>query len=130
MNAKIALFFGLVLLAFAAVFYAIYIDSTEAYVVTDCKTVNSCKTYNQIECKFSGLQGRQCTFYIYLMYGACGVLSFVGVVMVAVSFYRIIEGPRVSTLPPPPPRLGLCSKCGTMNPPTSKYCSECATKVA
>jgi hypothetical protein len=129
MNAKDTLFYGLVLLALAAVFYAIYIGSTEGYAVTDCQSAYHCKTYNQVECKFFGLQGGQCTFYSYLMYGACGVLSFMGAVMVAVSLYRIIEGPSVSALPPPPPRPGLCPKCGTMNPPTSKYCSECATKL-
>lgn len=30
---------------------------------------------------------------------------------------------------PPPPATGLCPKCGAMNPPTSKYCSQCATKL-
>lgn len=128
MKAKDTLLFGLLLLALAVFLYTIYIGSTESYAVTDCQTAYHCKTYNVIECKFFGLQGGQCTFYSYLMYGACGVVSFVGTVLVAVSLYRIIEGPRVSALPPP--RLGVCSKCGTMNPPTSKYCSECATKLA
>ena len=128
MKPKDALVYGLVLLVLAAALYAIYFVSTEAYSVTDCESSYHCKMNSVVECKFFGVQGRQC-FYSYIMYGACGVLSFVGVVMVAVSVYRIIEGPRVSALPPPPPPTRLCPKCGTMNPLTSMYCSECATKL-
>lgn len=69
-----------------------------------------------------------CTFFYYFTYGGAAALSFAGAAMMAVSFYRLIEGPR--TLPPSPAPLGLCPKCGTFNPPTSKYCSECATKLA
>ena len=130
MKPRDALVYRLVLLVVAAVLYTIYMVSTEGYAFTDCGGgPYYCKTYNAIQCKFFGLQGGQCTFYSYLMYGACGVFSFVGAVTVAVSLYRIIEGPTVSALPPPPPRLGLCPKCGTMNPPTSKCCSQCATKL-
>ena len=98
MKPRDALVYGLVLLVLAAALYAICIVSTEAYGVTDCESAYHCKRNSVIECKFFGLQGGQC-FYSYLMYGACGVLSFVGAVTVAVSLYRIIEGPRVSALP-------------------------------
>jgi hypothetical protein len=129
MKPRDALVYGLVLLALVAVLYTVYIGSTEVYTVTDCESSYHCRTYNVLECKFFGLRGGQCTFYSYIMYGACGVLSFVGAVTVAVSLYRIVEGPRVSALPPPPPPLGLCPKCGAINPPTSKFCNECAAAL-
>jgi len=127
MKARDTLFYGLILVVLAAVLYTIHIAGTEVHSVTDCTSAYHCETYSQIECKFFGLKGGQCTMYSYLMYGACGVVSFVGAVTVAVSLYRLIEAPRVSALPSPP---GLCPKCGAMNPPTSKFCNECATKLA
>jgi hypothetical protein len=33
-------------------------------------------------------------FLYYLAYGGAGALSFAGAAMMAVSFYRLIEGPR------------------------------------
>jgi hypothetical protein len=30
---------------------------------------------------------------------------------------------------PPPLRVGHCPNCGTMNPPTSKFCNECAAAL-
>ena len=133
MKPRDALVCGLALLIVAAVLYTIYTSSTEVYSDTNCDvplgySYSHCLTHNVVECKSFGVRGGdQCTFYAYIMYGACGVLSFVGVVMVAVSLYRIIERPMVSALPAPP--LGLCPKCGAMNPPTSKFCNECATKL-
>lgn len=79
--------------------------------------------------KCGTLSTDQCALIYNAMTGAASILSFMGAVLVAVSLFRLTEAPHVSGLPPPPPRLGLCPKCGAMNSPTSKYCSECATKL-
>jgi hypothetical protein len=63
-----------------------------------------------------------------------GLLSM-GASIVAISIAAVLalvvlrRREKPHALPPPPPRLGLCPRCGTMNPPTSKYCNECATKL-
>jgi hypothetical protein len=129
MKAKDALTIGIVLLVVGAAMYAFYVVSTEGKTITEWQGSYRGTTYNVIECKVFGIKDNACILYAYLMYGACGVVSFIGVVMVVISFYRLVEAPYVSALPPPPPRLGLCPKCGVMNPPNSKHCNECGTKL-
>ncbi len=86
----------------------------------------SVTTWTQYNCGRFGAS-IWCTIFSYATYGAAGLLSFVGAIMVTVSLYRSIGAP--AGLPPAPPRLGLCPKCGAMNPPTSKYCNECGTRL-
>lgn len=131
MKASDALYFGILLLLLGAFLYAI------SGVVVTVYTVSSGSYWTYYEYQYATHYEYQCgglgvsplcTFFYYFAYGGAGALFFAGAVMIAVSFYRLIEGPR--TLPPTPAPLGLCPKCGTINPPISKYCSECATKLA
>jgi hypothetical protein len=121
-----ALLYGIVLLLAGAFLYAFSGVVITVYQASSVWSNGSLSIYNYYGCGRFGF-GPWCTFSYYFVYGGAGLLSFVGAIMVAVSLYRIIEPARVSALPAP--RLGLCPKCGTMNPPTSKYCSECATKL-
>ena len=58
---------------------------------------------------------------------------YVGIVLIAVGVYVRLQSlatPLPATvLAPPPPPPGVCSKCGTANPATSKYCNNCGSKL-
>jgi len=84
-------------------------------------------THYEYQCRGLGV-APFCAFIYFFAYGGAAALSFAGAVMTAVSLHRLIERPQTS--PRPAAALGSCPKCGTMNPPTSKYRSECATKLA
>ena len=131
MKAKNALFYGIILVVLGA---SLYVFS--GFVVT-VYTVSSGSYWTYYEYQYATHYEYQCgglgvsppcTFFYHFAHAGAAVLFFAGAVMMAVSFYRLIEGPR--TLPPPPAPLGSCPKCGTIYPPTGKYCSECATKLA
>jgi hypothetical protein len=120
-----ALSLGIVLLLAGAFLYALSGVAITVYTASSVSS-SSVSTYNYYGCGRLGF-GPLCTFLYYMANGGAGLLSFVGAIMVTVSLYRLIIPTRVSA--PPAPPLGLCPKCGTTNPPTSKYCSECATKL-
>jgi len=131
MKAKDALFYGVILVVLGAALYVlsgalvtVYTVSSDSYWTYYEFQHN---THYEYQCWTLGVTPI-CKLFYYLATSGAGVLSFVGAVMTAVSFYRLIEGPR--TLPPPPAPPRLCPKCGTVNPPISKYCSECAAKLA
>ena len=131
MKAREALALGILLLLAGAFLYAFSGVVVTVYTVWS----DSYWTYyefqhnihNEYQCVGLGV-GPLCTFLYYFAYGGAGALFFAGAAMMAVSFYRLFEGPR--TLPHSPSPLRLCPKCRTFNPPTGKYCSECATKLA
>ena len=131
MKAREALVLGILLLLAGAFLYAFSGVVITVYTVWS----DSYWTYyefqhnihNEYQCV--GLEvGPLCTFLYYFAYGGAGALFFAGAAMMAVSFYRLIEGPR--TFPHSTSPLRLCPKCGAFNPLTGKYCSECATKLA
>ena len=58
---------------------------------------------------------------------------YVGIVLIAVGVYVRLQSLAIplpaTVLAPPPPPPGVCSKCGTANPATSKYCNNCGSKL-
>jgi hypothetical protein len=131
MKAKDALFYGIMLVVLGAslyvlsgVFVTVYTVSSDSYWTYYEFQHN---THYEYQCWTLGVTPT-CALFYYFARGGAGALSFSGAVMMAVSLYRLIEGPR--TLFPTPSTLGLCPKCGTINPLSGKYCSECATKLA
>jgi hypothetical protein len=133
MKARKALVLGILLLLAGAFLYAFSGVVVTVYAVSSGSYWTYYEyqyaTHNEYQCTHILLgTGPLCTFFYYFAYGGAGALSFAGAVMIAVSLYRLIERPR--TLPLPPAPMVLCPKCGTINPPTSKYCNECATKLA
>jgi len=131
MKAREALVLGILLLLAGAFLYAFSGVVITVYTVWS----DSYWTYyefqhnihNEYQCQGGLGVSSLCTFLYYFAYGGAGALSFAGAAIVAVSFYRLIEGPRA--LPHSPSPLRLCPKSRTFNPLTSKYCSECATKL-
>ena len=133
MKARKALVLGMLLLLAGAFLYAFSGVVVTVYAVSSGSYWTYYEyqyaTHNEYQCRHILLgTGPLCTFFYYLAYGGAGAFFFTGAAMMAVSFYRLIECPR--TLPPAPAPLRYCHKCGTINPSTSKYCSECATKLA
>ena len=130
MQAREGLVLGILLLLTAAILYAFSGAVVTVYTVWS----DSYWTYyefqhnihQEYQCGRLGT-GPLCTFFYYLTRGGAGALSLAGVATVAVSFYRVIEGPR--TLPASAAPLGSCPKCGTPSPSTGKHCSECATNL-
>jgi len=132
MKAREALVLGILVLLAGAFLYALSGVAVTVYTVSSGSYWTYYEyqyaTHNEYQCTHILLgTGPLCAFFYYLAYGGAGALSFAGAAMIAVSFYRLIECPR--TLPFPL-ALGSCPKCGTINPPTSKYCNKCATKLA
>jgi hypothetical protein len=125
MRPRDALNLGVLLLLAGTLMYVF--SSVGVRVVTiSSGSAYSFTTYNEYEC---GRFGRSswCVIFVNTMYGGAGLLTFVGAILVGVSLYRLVEAPHAAAVPPPP--LGSCPRCGMNNPPKSKYCSECATKL-
>jgi len=131
MKAREALVLGIVLLLSGAFLYAL------SGVVVNVYTVSSGSywtyyeyqyaTHSEYQCVGLGVSPL-CTFFYSFAIGGAGALWIAGAAMMAVSFYRLIGDPRIQLTHPT--HRELCRKCGAIEPLASKYCSECATKLA
>lgn len=94
MKAKDALFYGIILVVLGASLYAF------SGVVVTVYTVSSDSYWTYYEFQHNAHYEYQCgglgvsplcTFFYYFARGGAAALSFAGAVMMAVSFYRLIE---------------------------------------
>ena len=95
----IVIVLGLVLYASSGVVVTVYTVTSDSYWTYYEFQHN---THYEYQCRGLGVSPL-CTFFYFLAYGGAGALSFTGAVMMAVSFYRLIECRRASPPPPSPP---------------------------
>jgi hypothetical protein len=99
MKAKDGLLYGIILVALGVVLYGfsgvvvtVYTVTADSYWTYYEFQHNTHFEYQCLELGVSPL----CTFFYYFTQGGAAALSFAGAVMMAVSFYRLIESPRTS----------------------------------
>jgi len=131
MKPKDALVYGIILVVLGVSLYVLSGVVVTVYTVTSDSYWTYYEfqhnTHYEYQCWTLGVTPI-CALFYYFTTGGAVALSFVGAVMMAVSLHRLIEGS--GRLPPHAAPMVSCSKCGTINPSTSKYCSECAAKLA
>jgi hypothetical protein len=95
MKARKALLIGILMLVAGAFLYALSGIVVTVYTVASGSYWTYYEyqyaTHYEYQCWGLGMSPL-CTFFYYLSYGGAVALSFSGALMIAVSFYRLVEG--------------------------------------